>query len=88
MLFFPLINVNMPTIVGILTVMSRKNFMLPRVEHEKSFITSGPEVFSSISAMVSMITIKSGTNLLHFKILTAISFYVSQLHDLVIFCVN
>ena len=28
MLFFPLINVTMPTIVGILTFMSRKNFML------------------------------------------------------------
>ena len=42
MLFFPLINVKMPTIVGILTFMSRKNFMLSRVEHEKSFITSGP----------------------------------------------
>ena len=28
MIFFPLINVKMPTIVGILTVMSRKNFML------------------------------------------------------------
>ena len=28
MLFFPLINVKMPTIVGILTYMSRKNFML------------------------------------------------------------
>ena len=27
MLFFPLINVKMPTIVGILTFMSRKNFM-------------------------------------------------------------
>ena len=26
--FFPLINVKMPTIVGILTFMSRKNFML------------------------------------------------------------
>ena len=42
MLFFPLINVKMPTIVGILTFMSRKNFMLCWVEHEKSFITSGP----------------------------------------------
>ena len=42
MLFFPLINVQMPTIVGILTFMSRKNFMLYWVEHEKSFITSGP----------------------------------------------
>ena len=28
MLFFPLIKVKMPTIVGILTFMSRKNFML------------------------------------------------------------
>ena len=28
MLFFPLINVKMPTIVGILTFMSRKNYML------------------------------------------------------------
>ena len=28
MLFFPLINVKMPTIVGILTFMSRKNFIL------------------------------------------------------------
>ena len=28
MLFFPLKNVKMPTIVGILTRMSRKNFML------------------------------------------------------------
>ena len=42
MLFFPLINVKMSTIVGILTFMSRKNFMLSEVEHEKSFITSGP----------------------------------------------
>ena len=42
MLFFLLINVKMPTIVGILTFMSRKNFMLNSIEHEKSFITSGP----------------------------------------------
>ena len=42
MLFFLLINVKMPTTVGILTIMSRKNFMLNSVEHEKSFITSGP----------------------------------------------
>ena len=32
----------MPTTVGILTFMSRKKFMLSGVEHEKSFITSGP----------------------------------------------
>ena len=42
MLLFMFINVKMPTIVGILTFMSRKNFMLNSVEHEKSFITSGP----------------------------------------------
>ena len=32
----------MPTIVGILTFMSGKNFMLSGAEHEKSFITLGP----------------------------------------------
>ena len=42
MLFFLLINVKMPTIVGILTFMSRKNFML--ICFIKSFITSGPVV--------------------------------------------
>ena len=42
MIFFPLINFKMPTIVGILTFMSRKKFMLSRVEHAKSFKTSGP----------------------------------------------
>ena len=40
--FFPLINVQMQTIVGILTFKSRKNFVLSGVEHEKSFIISGP----------------------------------------------
>ena len=43
MLFFLLIHVKMPTIVGILTFMSGENFRLNLVEHEKSFITSGPE---------------------------------------------
>ena len=38
----PLINVKMPTIVGILTLMSKINFMFSRVEHEKKFITSRP----------------------------------------------
>ena len=37
-----LINVKMPTIVGILTFMSWISFMLSWVEYEKSFITSGP----------------------------------------------
>ena len=37
-----LINVKMPTVVSILTFISRLNFMLSLSEHEKSFITSGP----------------------------------------------
>ena len=37
-----LINAKMPTIVGILTFISRINFVLSSVEHEKSSITSGP----------------------------------------------
>ena len=36
-----LINVKMPTIVGILTFMSRINCVLSRVEYEKSLITWG-----------------------------------------------
>ena len=40
--FIMLINVKMPTTVGILTCMSRINFVLSCVEHEKSFMTSGP----------------------------------------------
>ena len=49
MLFFLLMHVKMPTIVGILTFMSRKNFMRNRVEHEKSFIPSGPYLFQPIT---------------------------------------
>ena len=41
MLFFLSIKVEMPTIVGISTFMSRKNFILSWVEHEKSSIASG-----------------------------------------------
>ena len=37
-----LINVKMPTIVGILTFKSWISFMLSWVEYEKSFITWGP----------------------------------------------
>ena len=40
--FIVLLNVKMPTIVGILTFMSRKNFVPSCVEHGKSFITSRP----------------------------------------------
>ena len=57
MLFFPLINVKMPTIVGILTFMSncwhfniyeQENFHAQLIEHGKSFITSGPEAASTV----------------------------------------
>ena len=43
MLFFLLIKIEMPTVVDISTFMSRKIFMLICVEHEKSFITFGPD---------------------------------------------
>ena len=44
--FIMLINVKMPTSVGILTFMSRMNLVLSLVEHERSFITlgSGPRL--------------------------------------------
>ena len=38
-----LINVKMPTTVGIVTFMSRINFVLSCVKYENSFITSGPD---------------------------------------------
>ena len=40
--FIMLVNVKMPTIFGILTFMSRINFMLPLVKHGNFFITSAP----------------------------------------------
>ena len=55
MLFFPLINVKMPTIVGILTFMSWKNFMLSWVEHEKSLITSGPDLLLWLVCLFGMV---------------------------------
>ena len=42
--FILLINVKMPTIVGILTVMSMINFMISRVDHDYTFITSAHSV--------------------------------------------
>ena len=39
--YFLLINIKMPTVVGILIFMSKKSSMLNWVEHEKSSITSG-----------------------------------------------
>ena len=50
MLFFLLINVKMPTTVGILTFMSRKNFMLNSVEHEKGFITLEPVLHEELQS--------------------------------------
>ena len=40
-----LINMKMPTFVGIFIFISKENFMLSWVEHEKSFITSGLDIF-------------------------------------------
>ena len=50
MLFFLLINVKMPTIVGILTFMSRKNSCSVELNMKKSFITSGPGIIIHIIA--------------------------------------
>ena len=46
----------MPTIVGILTFMSRINFVLGWVEHEKSFIGMEPGVCALLS--FSIITLR------------------------------
>ena len=40
--FTMLVNIKMPTIIGILTFMSRIHFKLSQVEHEKIKLTSGP----------------------------------------------
>ena len=42
--FIMLLNVKMPTVVGILTFMSRINFLLSRVGHDNSFITFRPDM--------------------------------------------
>ena len=49
MLFCPLANVKMPTIVGILTFMSRKKFILSLLD--KSFITSGSDLHFILSRL-------------------------------------
>ena len=46
--YIMLINVKMPTIVGILTFMSKINFVFSLVEHEKRFINSGPAVMQHL----------------------------------------
>ena len=45
--FMMLTNVKMPTIFGILSFMSRINFVLSSVEHEKCFIPSRPVLLLS-----------------------------------------
>ena len=42
--FILLINVKMTTIVGILTFINMINYMLSYVKHEKSFITTRPDI--------------------------------------------
>ena len=54
-----LINVKMPTIVGILTFMSRINFVLSCVEYEKSFITLGPVLIVCVSCVLGRYTTHS-----------------------------
>ena len=53
--FIMLINVKMPTIVGILKFMSRINFVLSSVKHGKSCITSRPG--TSIIVFASLVKV-------------------------------
>ena len=46
-----LINVKMPTIVGISTFISIVNFVLSGIAHEKSFITSRPGCYVDVSIL-------------------------------------
>ena len=45
-----LINMKMPTIIGIFIFISRETFMPSRVEHENSFTSSGPGAVNGVSA--------------------------------------
>ena len=56
----------MSRIVGILTFMCRINFMLSRIEHEKSCITSGPGVSSMSPQVLTTQTIDAKVTLLLF----------------------
>ena len=57
-LFFLLINVKTPTNVGTLIFISREKFMLCWVEHEKSFITSGPDLSEKERTIISLLSPK------------------------------
>ena len=50
--FSMLINVKMPTLVGILTFISMLNFVLSWIEHEKSFIVPRPDLDPKHSLVV------------------------------------
>ena len=70
-IFILLINIKMPTfkmptIVGILTFMSRINFVLRQIEHGKSFITSGPGLFIQIFRAEKGSSIGQGLKFLFF----------------------
>ena len=56
-LFILLTNVKMPTILGILTIVSRIDFMLSGVEHENCFISSelGLGVNSKASGKIGIV---------------------------------
>ena len=45
MLFVPLINIKMPTVIGILTFMDRKFLCLAEMSMAKSFKTSGLDLY-------------------------------------------
>ena len=64
----------MSRIVGILTFMGRINFMLSRIEHEKSFITSGPGLSSMSPQVLTTQTIDAKVTLLLFMLNYSISF--------------
>ena len=56
--FVMLINVKMPLIVGILTIISRINFALSSVEHVQNFITSRPHHSSRSSSSKAITNLK------------------------------
>ena len=63
--FIMLINVKMPTIVGILTFKSMINFMLSWVEHKKSFITSGT---AGVLMQINIPTLLMGSSLIQLSL--------------------
>ena len=52
-------NIKMPTIVGILTFMSRINFVLSCVEYEKNYITSEPGLIPTREQILCMYVVSA-----------------------------